>query len=141
MVVGLVLQLLPQWYGLRQVEGVDGSEPREVSGATQSDSDRVSQAGFSPGLEIFRLRSERAKGSLEEGSSSHENSSDISVVPDFTPTLSIYDVPGGAGRALVSGLTNPGFRAGVPAFLHILSLLPNLAQLPINADQVGASLH
>ena len=39
---------------------------------------------------------------------SHDYPNDISVVPDFTSTLSIYGVPGGARRALAGELTSPG---------------------------------
>jgi hypothetical protein len=35
-----------------------------------------------------------------------KNANDISVVPDFTPTLSIYGVPGGAVRALAGALAS-----------------------------------
>ena len=53
-------------HGLRQDEGADGSEPREVSGTTRSGIQRVSQAGFWAGLEISRLRINRTDGSLGE---------------------------------------------------------------------------
>ena len=39
---------------------------------------------------------------------SHDYPNDISVIPDFTSTLSIYGAPGGARRALASELTSPG---------------------------------
>jgi hypothetical protein len=39
---------------------------------------------------------------------SHDYPNDISVVPDFTSTLSIYGVPGGARRALADELNSPG---------------------------------
>jgi hypothetical protein len=48
-------------------------------------------------------------GSQPRKGSSHENANDISVVPDFTPTLSIYGVPGGAGRALAGALASSRF--------------------------------
>lgn len=93
------------WNGLREDEGVDESEPRGVSGARQAESQRVSQAGFLVGLEISGLRSKRTDSSLR--GCSHENANDVSVVPDSTPALSIYGVPGGAGRALAGALTSP----------------------------------
>ena len=53
---------------------------------------------------------QQGKGSQPRGDkgNSHENSNGISVVPDFTPALSIYPVPGGAGRTLARALARPG---------------------------------
>jgi hypothetical protein len=48
-------------------------------------------------------------GSQPSRGSSHENANYTSVVPDFTPTLSIYRVPGGAVRALVGALASSRF--------------------------------
>ena len=48
----------------------------------------------------------KKNGSQPSRGSSHENANDISVVPDFAPTLSIYGVPGGAGRALAGALAS-----------------------------------
>ena len=39
---------------------------------------------------------------------SHDYPNDISVVPNFTSTLSIYGAPSGARRALAGLLTSPG---------------------------------
>jgi hypothetical protein len=60
--------------------------------------------------------------------SSHDYTNDISVVPDFTSTLSIYGVPGGARCALADELTCPG---------------PQLASLPqgsISSGKIGSDV-
>jgi hypothetical protein len=52
--------------GLREDESLDGSETRGISGATQSGSQRVSQARIYSGLEVSECGSERTDGSLGE---------------------------------------------------------------------------
>lgn len=54
------------WYGLREDESVDGSEPRGISGATQSGSQSGSQARIYAGLEVSGCVSERTDGRLGE---------------------------------------------------------------------------
>lgn len=84
-------------HGLREDEGVDGSEPRGVSGATQAESQRVSPAGFLAGLEISGLRSRRTESSLR--GSSQEAACDgcsarISIpwIEDFAKHFSRCDI-------------------------------------------------
>jgi hypothetical protein len=45
---------------------------------------------------------------------SHENANDVSVVPDFTPALSIYGVPSNAGRTLAWRTKQPRSNPAVP---------------------------
>jgi hypothetical protein len=52
------------------------------------------------------VTAQQRNGSQPRKGSSHENANDISVVPDFAPTLSIYDVPRVAVRALAGALAS-----------------------------------
>jgi DNA-binding NtrC family response regulator len=89
------------WYGLRNDESVDGSQPQELSVQRKPEVKEFSRQDSIPDWITWITYERNAWES--SGGNSHENANDISVVSDFAPT-SIYGVPGGAGRALAGAL-------------------------------------